>query len=138
MKCPICKTNTLNPLTHDGVQLDFCSACKGIWFDKGEAAWYLETSVDMPKLDDVVASARPSSKVCPKCDREMLEVKYRADAALLLDVCGACHGIFLDGGELPKMEALAKDLEPKGKVLRTLAALEGQGYQIMGGKVSRS
>ena len=132
MQCPVCKTDTLLPMEQDGVELDFCSGCKGIWFDQGEAAFYLETTTDMPALRNVLESAADTQKNCPKCDTPMVEVDYVRGAGLRLDVCVGCRGIFVDGGELPHLEALAAQLQPEGKVRRTMDALERAGYVILG------
>ena len=39
---------------------------------------------------------------CPKCGLQMQEVKLRG---VDVDVCFACNGVFLDAGELEKLEA---------------------------------
>jgi Zn-finger nucleic acid-binding protein len=39
---------------------------------------------------------------CPKCGLQMQEVKLRG---VDVDVCFACNGVFLDSGELEKLEA---------------------------------
>jgi Zn-finger nucleic acid-binding protein len=35
MKCPRCKA-TLNLSYRDGVEIDYCSECRGVWLDRGE------------------------------------------------------------------------------------------------------
>ena len=37
MNCPTCKESELRPvLTKQGVEVDYCDSCGGIWLDKGE------------------------------------------------------------------------------------------------------
>ncbi len=137
MKCPVCHTDTLAPMEFEGVELDFCHGCKGIWFDQGEAAFYLETTRDMPALKSVLDGATDTDKACPRCDVPMVEIDYVPDADLRLDVCVGCRGIFVDGGEMPKLERLAAALQPEGKVQRTMKALERAGYVILGAEARK-
>lgn len=46
MNCPRCERVTLNELDRDGVTIDRCDACRGIWLDRGE-------------LEKLMARARP-------------------------------------------------------------------------------
>lgn len=137
MRCPVCKTDTLLSMDHEGVTLDFCSGCKGVWFDEGETAFYVETTVDVPHLDTMIASGRPSAKECPRCAVELTTIRYLPDATLELDVCGKCRGIYLDRGELPQLEKLAARLQVGGKVQRTMQALEARGYVVLGVQPAR-
>jgi Zn-finger nucleic acid-binding protein len=36
MKCPVCKTPDLLMSERDGVEIDYCATCRGIWLDRGE------------------------------------------------------------------------------------------------------
>jgi len=36
MKCPRCETTVLDERTRDGVVVDACRECRGIWLDRGE------------------------------------------------------------------------------------------------------
>jgi Zn-finger nucleic acid-binding protein len=51
MKCPSCE-GALAEIDNEGVTLDFCSGCKGIWFDRGEVGEYFELSRDLPDLGE--------------------------------------------------------------------------------------
>lgn len=42
MKCPQCKDQTLLMADRQGVEIDYCSACRGIWLDRGELDKLLE------------------------------------------------------------------------------------------------
>jgi len=35
MKCPVC-TETLTMSERQGVEIDFCPKCRGVWLDRGE------------------------------------------------------------------------------------------------------
>lgn len=36
MKCPSCPDTTLVMTDRQGVEIDYCPACRGIWLDRGE------------------------------------------------------------------------------------------------------
>ena len=36
MKCPNCADSTLVMADRQGVEIDYCPACRGIWLDRGE------------------------------------------------------------------------------------------------------
>jgi Zn-finger nucleic acid-binding protein len=50
MKCPSCSDTTLVMTDRQGVEIDYCPACRGIWLDRGE----------LDKLLDKAASTAPA------------------------------------------------------------------------------
>jgi Zn-finger nucleic acid-binding protein len=36
MKCPVCKTTNLTMSERNGVEIDYCPDCRGVWLDRGE------------------------------------------------------------------------------------------------------
>jgi hypothetical protein len=36
MTCPSCRTGSLTERERDGILVDVCGRCRGIWFDRGE------------------------------------------------------------------------------------------------------
>lgn len=139
MICPKCKTETLKDFGQmEGVDIDFCGTCKGIWFDAGELAFYVEASEDVPGLDKALQTGRDSGCLCPRCKTQhLVETQYLPGETLLIDICPACHGIFLDRGELPKVELLQASFGGLNKVLRTAVALEKRGFVILGSGPNR-
>ncbi|MEE2750820.1 MAG: zf-TFIIB domain-containing protein [Myxococcota bacterium] len=134
MNCPSCASSDFSPLnTSEGVTVDYCMGCKGIWFEQGELAFYVETSEDLPLPDASKAHGTPSTLSCPQCDGgAMTEMPYLQGEDLRLDHCDSCSGIWLDAKEIVKLEELARRVEPAGKVLRTVQQLEKMGYQVLG------
>jgi Zn-finger nucleic acid-binding protein len=117
----------------EGVHIDFCSTCKGIWFDQGELAFYTETPVDIPKLEEAIAAGRDAGLECPKCQgRHLVEVSYIKGQPLLLDVCASCHGVFVDRGELPQIESLSVKVRGAEAIVKVAVELEARGYKILG------
>jgi Zn-finger nucleic acid-binding protein len=42
MKCPNCPDSTLVMTDRQGVEIDYCPSCRGIWLDRGELDKLLE------------------------------------------------------------------------------------------------
>ncbi|QYR23537.1 zf-TFIIB domain-containing protein [Paenibacillus sp. sptzw28] len=36
MKCPVCEDSRMREVEKDGVLIDVCPSCKGVWLDRGE------------------------------------------------------------------------------------------------------
>ena len=50
MKCPVCPDSTLAIATREGVEIDHCPQCRGVWLDRGELDKILDrTLVDTPQ-----------------------------------------------------------------------------------------
>ena len=44
MKCPVCKEPDLVMSERQGVEIDYCPTCRGIWLDRGELDKIIEKS----------------------------------------------------------------------------------------------
>lgn len=44
MKCPVCKTVDLLMTERQGVEIDYCPECRGVWLDRGELDKLIERS----------------------------------------------------------------------------------------------
>ena len=42
MNCPVCVQTTLTVTERQGVEIDFCPKCRGVWLDRGELDKILE------------------------------------------------------------------------------------------------
>jgi uncharacterized protein len=47
MKCPVCSVD-LNMMDRQGVEIDYCPKCRGIWLDRGELDKIIERT-DSPQ-----------------------------------------------------------------------------------------
>ncbi|HLP35970.1 zf-TFIIB domain-containing protein [Lacibacter sp.] len=56
MKCPVCTTVDLVMSERQGIEIDYCPTCRGIWLDRGE----LDKIIDR-----VVASEKSNIPVNP-------------------------------------------------------------------------
>lgn len=52
MKCPVCTTVNLVMSERQGVEIDYCPECRGVWLDRGE-------------LDKIIARAVPQESAPP-------------------------------------------------------------------------
>ena len=44
MKCPICKDPDLKMADRQGIEIDYCPSCRGVWLDRGELDKLIERS----------------------------------------------------------------------------------------------
>ncbi len=44
MKCPVCKDIDLVMSERQGVEIDYCPSCRGVWLDRGELYKIIEKS----------------------------------------------------------------------------------------------
>lgn len=44
MNCPVCKDVTLVMADRQGVEVDYCPQCRGVWLDRGELDKIIERS----------------------------------------------------------------------------------------------
>ena len=47
MQCPICTDTALVMSERQGVELDYCPKCRGVWLDRGELDKLIERSATM-------------------------------------------------------------------------------------------
>ena len=52
MHCPACKTTILAMTERQGIEIDYCPQCRGVWLDRGELDKLIERSADMPRPRD--------------------------------------------------------------------------------------
>lgn len=111
MNCPRCKSGlnkkNLEELQSEGtfgdLEVDVCSNCNGIWFDKGELD-RVDNKIE-PKVIEVKKLPSINDQyvklTCPSCsvDNDMEKVVNDLDKDVIMDVCPSCSGIWLDNGE---------------------------------------
>jgi Zn-finger nucleic acid-binding protein len=49
MECPVCKV-TLLMSEKQGVEIDYCPSCRGVWLDRGELEKIIEKSYSQPPV----------------------------------------------------------------------------------------
>lgn len=48
MKCPVCTEPDLVMTDRQGVEIDYCPKCRGVWLDRGELDKIIERSASIP------------------------------------------------------------------------------------------
>ena len=62
MKCPVCTTENLVMTDRQGIEIDYCPQCRGVWLDRGELDKIIERSAVTPAaqpVQQVPESAQP-------------------------------------------------------------------------------
>ncbi len=115
--CPVCPHKPLRATQVGGVRVDTCDHCKGHWLEHAELerltpAWKAgvpwEALHDFPRRCPHARHHVPASRDtcgmcgrtvahCPTCAEPLSQVRMQACA---VDVCGRCHGLWLDASEL--------------------------------------
>ena len=98
--CPGCKA-PMAPRPYRGVEIDQCSACRGVWFDTGELA-----RAARKPLPAFLRSG-PSSRACPTCAVPLVVGRL---GPVEVDACPTCRGAFFDAGEALRLMPI--DTEP--------------------------
>ncbi|MDA8791790.1 zf-TFIIB domain-containing protein [Bacteriovoracaceae bacterium] len=131
MNCPKCKNIEMELIEVEQVEFDFCNnGCLGLWCEKGELAFYVTSANDLP-FNHELKHAKSTELNCPHCENEKLvEVKYDNDNDLWLDFCHTCHGIFLDQGELGKVQKSVSRIPFKFRYNLAIKQLKDMGYTI--------
>jgi len=112
MLCPECHDEMLI-LELDGVEIDCCDECRGIWLDEGELELLIEagSDPDQPILKALTAADAIKAKgqrKCPVCDKKMLLVYIPLNPVVEIDRCPCNHGLWFDKGELEQIITAAK------------------------------
>lgn len=109
MHCPKCESYTTSGRLQ-GVEVDLCPSCQGVWLDRGELSQLVGTDKD---LSPTASGMKDTSYACPRCHQTLTEVAYPWERRILVDVCAACEGIWLDAGELDKISKAAGELRER-------------------------
>jgi Zn-finger nucleic acid-binding protein len=112
MQCPACQ-RPLRRFNAGPVTLDGCDGgCGGIWFDYRELGKATRAQPDLnAKVADIfhdpdVAVDDYAVRSCPRCAGTTLDKKlYSLGSGVIMDRCPKCRGVWLDNGELEKIQA---------------------------------
>lgn len=66
MKCPSCPETTLVMADRQGVEIDYCPQCRGVWLDRGE----------LDKLVERAAAPVPSRTVARSSGPDFVDSDY--------------------------------------------------------------
>jgi PAT family beta-lactamase induction signal transducer AmpG len=110
MRCPKCRAD-METVEIEGTQVDRCSACRGLWFDPGEAE-RLRSRKAAAALDiGDASSGRQQNRIdryrCPRCGGPMIRMVDPQQTHIWYEKCGSCHGSFFDAGEFTDLATLS-------------------------------
>ncbi|MDH3617035.1 MAG: MFS transporter [Gammaproteobacteria bacterium] len=110
MRCPKCRSD-MQQIVIDGMEVDRCSACHGLWFDDGELSM-LRNKEAAAALDigDVVTGKKQNEIEhyrCPRCAGPMNRLVDPAQTHIWFERCGSCRGSFFDAGELTDLATVS-------------------------------
>ena len=119
MQCPNCK-QALTGLDYEGVHIETCPKCGGDWLDAGELESIVRARQRRFNEQECIAVAQAATikgvkltsldrhLTCPQCGATTHPINYGDDTGLIIDKCGACGGVWLERGELEKIEELVE------------------------------
>jgi len=94
----------MEEIAHQGITIDKCSGCQGLWFDMLEqdelkklAAAYAVDTGDKSIGKEFNAK---EDYDCPKCaGAKMVKMVDIAQSHIWYEACSKCYGVFFDAGE---------------------------------------
>ena len=113
----------------EGIEVDWCPSCPGLWFDAGELDLLAEKNRLPPAEREgsglVPAETAERGLPCPRCDRKMKKVWFDPARTVLVDRCS--HGLWFDRGEVGRaLDAIRP--EPAG-LPGTIVSFLGETYR---------
>jgi Zn-finger nucleic acid-binding protein len=118
MICPVCKS-AMVIVEYSDIELDYCTGCKGVWFDSGELELLLEAAeVEDYRvfLDEIIdkpeAATGEKKRKCPICNVKMRKACIDDDNQVLIDICRYEHGIWFDNQEVQHLLKILAEKSP--------------------------
>ncbi len=111
MECPSCG-KSMTTKKYESVNIDECTGCHGVWLDDNELALIIQdTSQDFTPDERVKAYEMKGrdhhdshNLSCPKCSATLRVIQYAYNSGVFIDHCPHKHGVWLDPGELSKIQ----------------------------------
>jgi len=103
MNCPKCGA-TMDKVTFEGIEVDRCTDCKGLWFDSLEH----EKLKRLPGADAIdtgdTKEGQQQNEIgdidCPKCSASMVKMVDARQPHIWYEMCSTCGGVYFDAGEI--------------------------------------
>ena len=101
LHCPKCGA-AMEKVTFQNIQVDRCTACKGLWFDMLERE-HLEALKGSEQIDVGPRRAEDRGQIvrinCPVCHTPMIRMVDPNQPHVWYESCTVCFGVFFDAGE---------------------------------------
>ena len=119
MNCPTCDV-ALASGTRDGVAMQVCPRCQGMWLTAAEFGQLEDETFDLGdgEKGSLAFSSETSGRKCPECAAAMRTFQYRL-YDLDLEFCPDGHGYWLDAGEDKRVLDLMREEEARLKRSRS-------------------
>ena len=104
--CPVCSGHELKSVyTRQGVEIDICTKCEGIWLDKSEIYYFVKDSNAVYEaLCAAIKNRKATTRISPVSGEPMVELPM-FNNSVMIDYCPKTGGIWLDKGEITKFPA---------------------------------
>jgi Zn-finger nucleic acid-binding protein len=93
----------MEQVVYEGIEVDRCSACKGLWLDGGEfetlTTRKAATHVDTGDVGEVAKASKIENYPCPRCSGAMVRMVDSKQSHIWYEKCSSCGGLFFDAGE---------------------------------------
>ncbi len=103
--CPDCNTQ-FNTIHNPDIVYEKCPRCLGIFLDSGELNQFVigNSSIDVELTYSIPDKSdnKLSSRLCPKCRKEMLSVQLLNASGIFFSHCDSCKGFFLENLKIDK------------------------------------
>jgi len=109
MRCPKCRSD-MRPVSYEGVEVDRCGACHGIWFDAGEAEALAGKQAALAVDTGDARTGKTLNALddyrCPRCGGAMARRVDPQQSHIWYESCTGCNGSFFDAGEFRDLAQL--------------------------------
>ena len=134
MHCPVCSDQSLKTVcTTNGVEIDICDHCDGIWLDRGEIFHFsTQTKKTETLFSEATKQQRPTDRLSPRTGNPMVEITIPEGPAI--DYCPETEGLWLDKNELNGLLATNREinLQIDRNFRNRQAAVESPGQGVAG------
>ena len=99
MNCPKCSAS-MEKVVFEGIEVDRCTGCRGLWFDAGEHEKLKEIG-GSSAIDEGASppdAGEPHKLTCPVCHTPMISMAVHGHAGIKYESCTVCYGAFFDRG----------------------------------------
>lgn len=122
MNCPACSSQ-LDVIMYENIEIESCRGCGGQWLDDTELKKIVDQRdvyFDQQKRAEVAKSIKRTQltdnnvdrkMTCPKCSGSTKSINYSGDSGIIIDRCSGCKGIWLDAGELEKIQMFVEGVD---------------------------
>ncbi|XAL98777.1 zf-TFIIB domain-containing protein [Phycisphaeraceae bacterium D3-23] len=111
MQCPKCSAE-MKTQAVDGIEVDQCTGCGGMWFDLREHDRLREkggkavASLDSGDRAKGAANNEERDIDCPRCGVQMVKLAHHEQTHIHYEQCATCGGAYFDAGEFDDLREL--------------------------------